>query len=250
MSVNQWLYEEAQPFVGWDFSYLAGRMVEDQPPWSYRARAGALMRQSGAVLDMETGGGERLLAMRAAWPDRVIVTEGYPPNVALAQARLGPLGVRVIHGSLASDGALPLADGAVDLVLNRHATLVCDEIARVLAPGGTFLTQQIHGLWAQDLLAFFDVEPQWAHDTPAYYVPRLERAGFEIIQHRDWQGDLIFKDVGALVYYLRAVPWLVPGFSVTTHTAYLLRLQAEIEEKGRLVYEARKFLIEARKPPV
>ncbi len=54
-------------------------------------------------------------------------------------------------------------------------------------------------------------------------------------------------DVGAIVYYLMAVPWLVEGFSVDTHAEHLLRLQGRLESEGELVFEARKTLIEARK---
>ena len=44
-----------------------------------------------------------------------------------------------------------------------------------------------------------------------------------------------------------AIPWLVEGFSVDTHTEDLLRLQRRLESDGELVFEARKMLIEARK---
>jgi hypothetical protein len=50
-----------------------------------------------------------------------------------------------------------------------------------------------------------------------------------------------------VVYYLKAVPWLVQGFSVDTHTEHLLRLQGRLEREGELVFGARKMLIEARK---
>jgi SAM-dependent methyltransferase len=246
--VETWRQEEQQPFTGWDFSYLDGRMVEAQPPWSYLDRAAALMGQSSAVLDMGTGGGERLLSLRAHWPYEVVVTEDYPPNVKLARARLGPLGVGVVHASLTRDGGMPFASGSFDLVLNRHSGLNGAEVARILAPGGVFFTQQIHGLWAQDLLAEFGATPQWPDATPAYYVPRLEAAGLEIKNLDVWQGDLIFHDVGAIVYYLKAVPWLVPGFSVETHMDTLMRLQGQLQREGPLVYAARKYLIEARKP--
>ncbi len=35
--------------------------------------------------------------------------------------------------------------GRFDLILNRHESYHPGEIARVLAPGGTFLTQQVGG---------------------------------------------------------------------------------------------------------
>ena len=246
--VEIWKLEESALFTGWDFSHLEGRMLEDRPPWSYMQRAAELMRGSSALLDMGTGGGERLLELREYWPEVVAVTEDYPPNVKLARERLEPLGVKVERVSLARDGALPFADGEFDLVLNRHSGLNCAEVARILAPQGVFFTQQIHALWAQDLLAEFGARPQWPDATPSYYEPRLVREGLTIKTLEAWQGELVFMDVGAVVYYLRAVPWLVPGFSVNTHLDTLLGLQDKIEGTGKLIYEARKYLVEAQKP--
>jgi len=245
--VDAWKHEEQRPFTGWDFSYLDGRMVEEQPPWSYLARARELMRGSSAVLDMGTGGGERLLDLRDDWPKNVVVTEDYPPNIELTEERLGPLGVRVVRVALTRDGPMPFARGEFDLVLNRHSGLNCAEVARVLGPGGTFLTQQIHGLWAQDLLAEFGAAPQWPDATPGYHIPRLEAAGLSVENLEEWQGRLAFHDVGAVVYYLKAVPWLVPCFSVKTHAHHLVRLQGRLQREGELVFTARKYLIEARK---
>ncbi len=246
--IKSWKEEESHPFMGWDFSYLDGRMLEEQSPWSYLTRAGELMRQSTAVLDMGTGGGERLLRLREHWPEKVVATEDYPPNIALARERLGPLGVQVVVVALLRDGPMPFLDQEFDLVLNRHSGLNCDEVARILSPGGTFLTQQVHGLWAQDLLAVFGARPQWPDETPDYYLPRLERAGLRIERAEDWQGKLVFTDVGAIVYYLKAVPWNVPGFSVERHREHLLGLQRRLENGEVLTFEARKYIIEARKP--
>ena len=245
--VDAWKSEEEQPFSGWDFSYLDGRMIEAQPPWSYPARARLLLQRSSAVLDMGTGGGERLLELRDDWPQKVVITESYPPNVKLANERLGPLGVMVVEVALTRVGLMPFESGEFDLVLNRHSGLNCAEVARILARGGTFLTQQVHGLWAQDLLAAFDTTPQWPDATLDFYLPKLEAAGLSIETAQEWLGRLAFLDVGAVVYYLKAVPWLVEGFSVDTHTEHLLRLQGRLERAGELVFEARKMLIEARK---
>jgi hypothetical protein len=98
--VEAWKREEDRPFTGWDFSYLHGRMLEEQPPWSYSARAAGLMQQARSLLDMGTGGGERLLALREHWPPNVAVTEDYPPNVKLVTERLAPLGVRIVEVAL------------------------------------------------------------------------------------------------------------------------------------------------------
>jgi SAM-dependent methyltransferase len=246
--IKSWKGEEQRPFTGWDFSYLDGRMLEEQPSWSYAARAAELMRQSSTLLDMGTGGGERLLALREHWPEEAVVTEDYPPSVKLATERLAPLGVRVVEAALTDAEPMPFADGEFDLVLNRHSGLNPKEVARVLAPGGVFLSQQVHGLWGQDLLAAFGAEPAWPHETLDHTVSHLEAAGLTIVAAEDWSGTFSFTDVGAIVYYLKAIPWLVEGFSVETHLDSLLALQDRLELGKGLVFEARKYLVEARKP--
>jgi len=100
------------------------------------------MRQAGSVLELGTGGGERFLQLRGHWPSRVTVTEEYPPNVALVRERLGSLGVRVVEVRLTDIDPLPFATDEFDVVLNRHSAFNSAEVARVLGPGGTFLTQR------------------------------------------------------------------------------------------------------------
>lgn len=246
--IDIWKAEEKTPFAGWDFSHLDGRMVEEQPPWSYINRSKQLMAFASSVLDIGTGGGERLLEMREAWPDKIAVTEGYAPNVKLASERLEPLGATVVDTEIAENRPMPFGNSEFELVLNRHSALNVDEIARILVPGGTLLTQQVHGMWAYDLLAVFDVKPQWPEATPERYVPWLRAAGLEIVAAQDWSGKLTFNDVGAIVYYLKAVPWLVPGFSVDTHLDALKTLQKQLDKQTQLVYEAKKYIIEASKP--
>ena len=245
--IDQWKSEEKEPFAGWDFSYLKGRMLEDDPPWSYTTRAMALMRSASSVLDIGTGGGERVLMMREAWPEKVVVTEAHPPNVKLATDRLGPLGVTVVDVDMREDRPFPFEDESFDLVINRHSALNIGEIARTLTSGGRLLTQQVHGMWAADLMAEFGATPEWPDATPEKYVPWIDEAGLTLVDLQEWQGELAFTDVGALVYYLKVVPWLVPGFSVQTQVETLLRLNDQLAMDGKLVYSAKKYIIEARK---
>ena len=242
-----WKREEQQAFSGWDFSYLNSRMLEEQPDWSYSARAIELLKQSSSVIDLDTGGGERFMELREYWPQKVVATENYEPNFKLVTERLVPFGVKVFQVRVSDFDPMPFLAGEFDLVLNRHAPFNASEVARILSQGGTFLTQQVHGLWAHDLLAAFDAKPQWPEATLDKYVPRLKEAGLKLINTQDWSGQLVFTDVGAIVYYLRAVPWLVPGFSVKTHLKYLLKLQEQLENQKPLSFVAKKYLIEACK---
>lgn len=74
---------------------------------------------------------------------QVTATEEHPPNVKLATERLAPLGVRVEPVRLTELDPLPFDEAEFDVVLNRHSAFNCGEVARIVAPGGTFVTQQV-----------------------------------------------------------------------------------------------------------
>jgi hypothetical protein len=62
--IEQWKREEQEPFAGWVFSYLDDRWHDEDPQWSYEEMVRSLMVTAFSVLDLGTGGGERLLAFR------------------------------------------------------------------------------------------------------------------------------------------------------------------------------------------
>ena len=199
------------------------------------------------MIDLDTGGGEKFLRLREHWPARVVATEDYAPNFKLASERLSPHGVDVVRVAVSDTDPMPFVDGEFDLVLNRHADFNSSEVARVLSSGGTFLTQQVHGMWLWDLQAAFDAAPQFPDATPEKYVPLLKAAGLTIVTLEEWEGRLVFNDVGAIVYYLKAIPWEVPDFTVKSHLRYLLALQERVEAGEELGFFAARYLIEARK---
>ena len=245
--LEAWLWEERQPFSGWDFSHLDGRMSADCEGWDYPSRAAELMRGAGSALDMETGGGEVLLGLRDAFPPKMAATEGHPPNFELASARLSSLGVSVVEHDPSRAARMPFSDGEFELVLNRHGEFDPREVARILREGGVFLTQQTSGMWAWDLRAALGASPQTPDVSAAKFVPLLEYAGLAIADVQEWEGSLEFADVGAVVYYLKAIPWEVPGFGVRKHFGRLIALQERLDAGEKLSFYAGKFLIEARK---
>lgn len=245
--LKRWKRDENTPFHGWDFSYLKGRWTEAQPQWDYGTLAKKLVKSSTAVLDMATGGGERFSSF-APFPKHAVAIEGYKPNVAVAKQRLGPLGIKVIAAD--ETKKLPFKDGEFDLVLNRHGGInkaSTKEIFRILRPKGKFLTQQVEGSNLRDLLREFNTVPKWKSNTLANVKKYLVQAGFKIKDARAWAGKVTFKDIGALIYYLKAVPWSVKGFSIKTHLPILEKLQKKIEKSGKLMFTYRRFLILAEK---
>jgi SAM-dependent methyltransferase len=246
--VQEWKAEEQRPFSGWDFSYLDGRWEEEQPPWSYVDQVRAVLPGATALLDLGTGGGEILLSMRDLWPPRVAVTEGYAPNLALVRERLAPLGVEVVQSETPLTDRLPFADRAFDLVIDRHSGFNVAEVERVLAPGGTFVTQQVDGTNLADLSAAFDAEQPWTWFTLDWVLEQIAETSLMVEHAQAWQGTTRFHSVGALVYYLKAVPWTVEGFSVETHLNDLLKLQERLARTGTLGFTAKSMIARAKKP--
>jgi SAM-dependent methyltransferase len=238
----QWKRDEAAVFEGWDFSYIRERWLEEQPDWDYRAEAKWLINNSASVLDMATGGGE-LFSSLAPFPTRTIAIEGYQPNVGVARKRLEPLGVQV----LAANTDLPFKESTFDLVLNRHGAHNVAEIHRVLNDRGRVLTQQVGGGNLIEVMDAFGVRPRWTDNVLSVVREKMQRLGFRIERARDWRGKVRVLDVGAVVYFLKAVPWIVPGFRVDSHLKHLWKLQETLEREGRLEFTCSRFLIAARK---
>ena len=245
--------EYNQPFSGWDFSYLAGRM-EDIPPrptddsWDYAALVIAAFGKAEAMLDMGTGGGEYLSSLQPL-PPQTYVTESYPPNVPIARQRLEPLGVKV-HDISEANEHLPFPDAQFDLIINRHGYYPPQELLRILKPGGTFITQQVGGEQNAELNTMLAAEPySYAHWTLNYAVQELERETPElrIIEQKENFPLVRFYDVGAVVYYLKAVPWQIPNFSIVDYFEKLVAMRELIQAKGHLDVHAHRFLLVTQK---
>lgn len=243
--IAQWKRDETAVFEGWGFSYIKERCLEEQPDWDYQALAKQLIQHSASVLDMATGGGEMFSSL-APLPAHTIAIEGYQPNVPVARKKLEPLGVQV----LAANTDLPFRGNTFDLVLNRHGALNVAEIHRVLRPNGHVLTQQVDGGNLIDLMDFFDVKPKWPGNALTLIQQKMLDAGFRIERGQEWKGTVRFLDVGAIVYFLKAIPWIVDDFSVDSHLKYLRRLQERLDREGRLEFIYARALIAARKQPV
>lgn len=241
------LIEEAwsQPIVGWDFSYLVGRWREPDLPWDYIGRVREALRQATALLDMGTGGGE-LLASLQPLPPVVYATEGYPPNVPVATARLAPLGVHV--RAIEDDAHLPLPDSFFDLVINRQEKFIAEEVARILKPGGRFITQQVG---ERNLAEINDWLGAPLTLRPSSYERAqrfLATSGLEIVDRDEAFPERAFYDVGALVYFLKAVAWQVPGFTPQRFEPQLRAIRAHIQSAEALVGRDHRYFIEAYKP--
>jgi SAM-dependent methyltransferase len=238
---------EAAPIEGWDFSWLDGRATEERPTWRYSERVAQRAAGATRMLDLQSGGGE-LLGGLPQLPQLLVASEGYPPNIAVAARRLRPLGAWVV----ATDDrrrALPFADTAFDLVTSRHPVETWwAEIARVLAPDGSYLSQQVGPHSLRELSEFFlGPLPPDSTRHPDAACRAAQAAGLAVTELRSERLRTVFYDVGAVVYFLRLVVWIVPGFSVERFEDRLRAMHDHVTREGAFVGFATRFLIEATK---
>lgn len=240
---------EAVSVAGWDFSWLDGRATEERPSWGYQRLMGERMGSASAALDIQTGGGE-VLAGVATFPPLTVATESWPPNIDKATRLLHPRGVAVVVDE--DEPPLPFGAGAFDLVVSRHPVSTWwEEIARVLQPGGTYLSQQVGPASVFEVVEFF-LGPQPPEvrrgRQPEDARALAEAAGLEVVDLRSESLRTEFFDVGAVIYFLRKVIWMVPGFTVEQYRDRLRDMHELIQTQGPFLAHTTRFLIEARKP--
>ncbi|MGW3891758.1 class I SAM-dependent methyltransferase [Micromonospora chokoriensis] len=234
----------AAPVDGWGFDWLAGRATEERPPWGYARMVADRMARATAALDVDTGGGE-VLAEVPRPPKLLTATEGWPPNVVVARRTLRRVGATVV--AVDPDGPLPFRDASFDLVVSRHPVRTdWEQTARVLRPGGTFLSQQIGAGTMRELSeAILGPLPPPATRHPDHAVGAAEAAGLRVVDLRRATLRAEFFDIGAVVWFLRKVIWTVPGFTVDRYRDRLRDLHSRIVDEGPFVAHAERFLIEA-----
>lgn len=249
-----WRAEETGQPQGWDFSSLDGRMVQDSPPWDFEQACREAAAQSSHLLDMGTGGGEALLALADTLPPDTVATEGWAPNVPVATAALASHGIPVVEFGQPDDAdepePMPFPNGRFDLILNRHESYHPQEIARVLAPGGVFLTQQVGGDELGELRELLDYPapaPQVRFDL---HRAALSAAGLSVEDGAEFVGAYTFHDVAALVAYLQLVPWEVPeDFTVDDYAEQLLVLHESGPAHGiPIEFTMKRFWVRCRQP--
>ncbi len=245
------------PFSGWDFSWLDRRSRTEPLPWDYSARVAALAGTARTMLDMGTGGGEILSGLPDRAP-RTVAAEAWPPNVPVAGRRLRPLGIPVIQDEPARDnmdqngtddgGRLPFRDGSLDLICNRHESFLALEVSRVLAPGGVFVTQQVDCHDNDDLARILGIEMAAEPDSWIGLAERqVTEAGLVTEEATRAVQRVRFDDIAAVVFYLQAVSWSVPGYSLDKYRDRLRALYGDAAA-WPVVTSGHRFLLVASKP--
>ena len=184
-----------------------------------------------------------------AGPAVLAATESWLPNLEIARRNLAPFGGTVAYAE--DDADFPFDAASFGLVVSRHPTEVLwTEIARVLRPYGTYLSQQVGAGSSRELTDFMmGPQPVDQSRSPRLAVAEAVAAGLDVLDLQEQALQVEFFDVAAVVHFLKKVLWTVPGFTVAGYGASLRRMHEHIRANGAFICHSQRFLIEARKPP-
>lgn len=193
---------------GWDFSRVRDDI--DPHPWRYAEVVRGYLSHMHRVLDIGTGGGERFIALSEHFGSGIGI-DADPEMIYAAEENL-PKSVDCRVKFLPMDAAeLEFPAGSFDVVLTRHAPVYVDEVARVLKPGGVFITQQVGARNTANICTLFGCGPGGEyHEEPgqtvAEWVEAFRARGYAIRAQGEYDVPYFFLDVESLLFWLKAIP--------------------------------------------
>jgi SAM-dependent methyltransferase len=244
--------DEVGELRGWDFSRM--RDSRDPVPWDYPDVARRYLRPTDRVLDVGTGGGERFLQLAASFGEGVGI-DAFEPMVRTARENTPAALAGKVRFELMRDDALTFADESFDVVLCRHAGARPGPVARVLRPGGYYVTQ---GVGERNTQSVFDAfgwgsnGGMWRREAaergepyldPAGQVAAFEAAGCRVVARGEYDVGYYFEDLASLVFWLKAVP-LPEEFDPARHWEGVRRLVRDnLTARGVRTNEHRELLV-------
>jgi len=161
-------------------------------------------------------------------PEFTYATESYLPNIDIAKNRLHPLGINVIE--TLEDCNLPFLDQTFDLIINRHEYYNPKEVS------------------ALELENWFDAHHK---ETGEWSLNKacldLLSSGFVIERKEEMITKTRFYDLGAVLYYLKAVPWQIEDFALKKYLPRIIDLHNRIEVDGFFDVSCHRLLLITRK---
>lgn len=181
---------------GWDFS----RMNTSHPatPWEYVSVVRGYLRATDTVIDIGTGGGERLLEL-SSYARQLLGVDPDPEMIERARELATEKGATSVHFEIGT-GAKIL--NRFDVVIDRHAPFDAEVVHRLLHPGGRFITQQVGEQNMRNVRDAFRLEANaFAPISPEMFV----QAGFTVERFDEYNVDYMVRDMDSLLFWLQAL---------------------------------------------
>jgi SAM-dependent methyltransferase len=223
---------------GWDFS----RMNTTHPAksWEYLLVARDYLRPTDSLIDIGTGGGERLLELRA--DARFLL--GVDPDVQMIE-RARELALRECARNVQFQvGTGVEIDDKFDVAINRHAPFEAHLVGRLLRAGGYFVTQQVGERNMMNVKEAFQLD---AKQSGPIDLDVVEENGFKVERFDEYDIAYVIGDIDSLLFWLQALDVAHSdfiGFDAERDTEAINRLlSTSLTPEGLVTNEHRYLLV-------
>lgn len=204
------LYERVGKLNGWDFSKVKYDTVGVK--WDFYSEVQKRCNKNTLLLDIGTGGGEKLL--KFAPSVRLAVGIDHACGmIETAHKNLIKSNKKNVRMLLMDANKLKFPDNFFDVVSDRHCVFSPKEVHRVLRKGGYFLTQQVgEGDKINIIKEFrrgFDLKKK--KSLLDYYLEEMKKVGFGNIFWDKFNAKEWYKTEDDLIFLLRNTP-IIPDF--------------------------------------
>lgn len=241
------LYDKVGKRIGWDFSHL--KTTEEGQGWDFFEKVLKKVKSGNSVLDIGTGGGERILKI-ARYFGSVYGIDHTSSMVDTAIENLRKTKLDNVKFSLMDSSKLNFPNNYFDIVTDRHCDFNPTEVFRVLKKGGYFFTQQVsEGDQMNIKRAFGKGQAYGVKDGTLKnnYLKQLKKLGFTKIETFDYDSKLIYKTVKDYIFLLRYTP-TIPEFGKKENDFEILKkfIEKNKTERG-IETNSKRFMIVAVK---
>lgn len=244
----QIIADEVGERQGWDFSRMSTE--RDPVPWDYIEVVSRFLRPTDTVLDIGTGGGERLLSLS----DKYLSAVGVDPDPEMVRvARGNAEGNSKVRFLLSGADRLELLDDdAFDVVLTRHAPTFVPELDRVTKAGGLFICQGVGSRNMANIRQAFNTgsEALYEHAHQSL-LSDLTTRGWRLVAEGHYDVRYWVRDVPSIIFWFQAIAGAneVPGdFSIATHHGVVNALIQRFGSHRGLETNEDRTLVIAQKP--
>lgn len=200
----QTLADEVGTRSGWDFGRM--RTERDPVPWDYLEVAARYLSPTDVVLDVGTGGGERLLTLASRFATGVGIDPD-PDMVRVAQANATtPATTHVTFQQAGTDDLPSFPLGTFDVVLTRHAPVSALGVDHVTKPGGYFICQGVGARNMENIRLTFQTGSATQYDEHQRAVRcTLHESGWEIVAEGEYNVRYRVLDLPSLLFWFSAI---------------------------------------------
>ena len=235
-------YKKPAKLRGWDFSQV--RVVEEGPRIDYSKVVEFHLRRNKTLLDIGTGGGERLEAF-APKVREAIGTDIDRKMIKTAAEDLGKSSLHNVNLILCDSERIPIAGSHIDIVIDRYAPFNAKEVSRILKPGGTFITQQVSEGDKGNFKEIFQRGQSYGEKSGTLkkrYLMELREAGIRIIEERTVNTTEYYESMDDVIFLLANTP-IIPDFDFKKEQDKLEKIEEKFKNNKGIRTNSERFLI-------